>query len=61
MYPNEPHVNPRLLDLPNATLLPHVGAGTGDTAKKIEVRALTNLRDYIVSGCGRDIIPEHRQ
>ncbi|TFK85122.1 hypothetical protein K466DRAFT_577015 [Polyporus arcularius HHB13444] len=61
VYPNEPKVNSRLFEFPNATLLPHMGAATGDTMKKMEVRALTNLRDFVVHGQCADIVPEHRQ
>jgi glyoxylate reductase len=60
VYPNEPVVNPRLLDFPNVTLLPHVGTETRDTQKKMEVRALTNIRDYLVKGRGIDVVPELR-
>jgi glyoxylate reductase len=58
VYPNEPAVNPRLFDFPNATLLPHMGTETCDTQKKMEVRALTNIRDYLVNGKGIDVVPE---
>ena len=61
VYPNEPEVNPRLLEFPNATLLPHMGTETCDSQKKMEVRALANLRDYLTKGKGSDIIPEHQQ
>ncbi|KAI0251140.1 hypothetical protein BJV78DRAFT_1212991 [Lactifluus subvellereus] len=60
VYPNEPAVNPRLLDFPNATLLPHLGTATRDSQRKMEVRALTNIRDYLVKGKGNDIVPELR-
>jgi lactate dehydrogenase-like 2-hydroxyacid dehydrogenase len=58
VYPNEPAVNPRLFDFPNATLLPHMGTETCDSRKKMEVRALTNIRDYLVKGKGIDVVPE---
>ena len=58
VYPNEPNANPRFLDFPNATLLPHMGTETRDTQRKMEVRALTNIRDYLVKGKGIDIVPE---
>lgn len=61
VYPNEPEVNPRLLEFPNATLLPHMGTETCDSQKKMEIRALTNLHDYLTKGQGSDIIPEHKQ
>jgi len=58
VYPDEPNVNPRFLDFPNATLLPHMGTETRDTQRKMEVRALANIRDYLVKGKGIDIVPE---
>ncbi|PSR73750.1 hypothetical protein PHLCEN_2v10394, partial [Hermanssonia centrifuga] len=58
VYPNEPDVNPRLFEFPNATLLPHMGTETCDSQKKMEIRALTNLRDFLVKGKGSDIVPE---
>jgi len=61
VYPNEPVVNSRLLDFPNVALLPHMGTETRDTQKKMEVRALTNIRDYLVKGEGNDIVPEQRK
>ncbi|KAI0302364.1 D-isomer specific 2-hydroxyacid dehydrogenase [Multifurca ochricompacta] len=61
VYPNEPAVNPRLLEFPNAVLLPHMGTETCDSQKKMEVRALANIRDYLVKGKGSDIVPELRE
>ncbi|KAK7444271.1 hypothetical protein VKT23_015281 [Stygiomarasmius scandens] len=58
VFPNEPHVNPRLLEFPFITLVPHMGTETQDTQKKMEIRALTNLRDYLSVGQGKDVVPE---
>lgn len=58
MYPDEPRINPRLLEFPQNTLLPHMGTGTQDTQREMEVRALTNLRDFLVEGSGKDLVPE---
>ncbi|TDL23062.1 2-hydroxyacid dehydrogenase [Rickenella mellea] len=58
VYPNEPEVNPRLLEFPQVTLLPHMGTETEESQRKMEVRALTNLRDYLTTGSGKDIVPE---
>lgn len=58
VFPDEPEVNPRLFDFPNATLLPHMGTETCDSQKKMEIRALNNLRDYVTKGAGTDIVPE---
>lgn len=48
----------RLIDMPNVTLLPHVGTENQDARRKMEVLALTNLRDYIVKGVGPNLVPE---
>jgi len=61
VYPNEPEINPRLFDFPNLTLLPHMGTETEESQHTMEVRALTNLRDFLVKGSGRDIVPEYQQ
>ncbi|KAI0687436.1 D-isomer specific 2-hydroxyacid dehydrogenase [Cytidiella melzeri] len=60
VYPDEPTVNPRLFDFTNATLLPHMGTETCDSQKKMEIRALSNLVDYLKKGRGEDIVPEHK-
>ncbi|KII95713.1 hypothetical protein PLICRDRAFT_97913 [Plicaturopsis crispa FD-325 SS-3] len=58
VFPEEPKVNPRLIEFPQVVLLPHMGTDTLDTERTMEVRALTNLRDYLLVGAGKDIVPE---
>lgn len=58
VYPNEPEVNPRLLEFPQVTLLPHMGTENQDSQRKMEVRALTNLRDFLTTGQGKDLVIE---
>lgn len=58
VYPDEPNVNPKLLEFKNATLLPHMGTETQDSQKKMEIRALANARDYLAKGKGGDVVPE---
>lgn len=60
VFPNEPQVNPRLLEFPQAVLLPHMGTENQDSQRQMEVRALTNLRDYLVDGMGRDLVSEFK-
>jgi glyoxylate reductase len=60
VYPNEPEVNPRLLAFDNVTLLPHMGTETKDSQKKMELRALGNLKDFLVHGSGKDLVLEMR-
>jgi glyoxylate reductase len=47
-----------LLEFENITLLPHMGTENCDTQRKMEVRALTNIRDYLLTGKGKDLVPE---
>jgi lactate dehydrogenase-like 2-hydroxyacid dehydrogenase len=60
VFPNEPEVNPRLLDFPQVTLLPHMGTENQDTQRKMEIRALTNLKDFLTSGMGKDLVIEYK-
>jgi lactate dehydrogenase-like 2-hydroxyacid dehydrogenase len=60
VYPNEPVVNPRLLEFPQNVLLPHMGTENQDSQRHMEVRALTNLRDFLRNGQGNDLVPELR-
>lgn len=60
MFPNEPHVNPRLLEFPQVTLLPHMGTENQDSQRKMEVRALSNLRDFLLTGMGKDLVAEYK-
>ncbi|KAH7926974.1 hypothetical protein BV22DRAFT_1007899 [Leucogyrophana mollusca] len=60
VFPNEPSINPRLFEFPQNALLPHVGTRTQDSERRMEVRALTNLRDFLTSGAGNDLVPEMR-
>lgn len=48
VFPEEPAVNPRLLELPNATLLPHLGGVSSDAQKAMEIRGLINFRDLVL-------------
>lgn len=61
VFPDEPHVNPELFELPTVTLLPHMGTETRDSQRKMEVRALQNLKDFFTSGSGKDLVPELHQ
>lgn len=53
------HVNPRLLEFPRNMLLPHMGtpSRTQDT-EKMEMCADLNLKDFLVTGNGKDLVPE---
>lgn len=60
VYPDEPKVNSRLLELPQVTLLPHMGTATRDSRYNMEVQALTNLRDFLLTGMGKDLVVEYQ-
>ncbi|KAF8520835.1 2-hydroxyacid dehydrogenase [Gautieria morchelliformis] len=60
VYPNEPTINARLLEFPQVTLLPHMGTETEESQRGMEVRALTNLKDFLEKGAGKDLVIEHK-
>jgi glyoxylate reductase len=53
VYENEPALTPGLTDLPNVTLLPHVGSGTVETGMRMAGMAAENL----IAGLSGDIPP----
>lgn len=60
VYPDEPNINPELLEFRNVTLLPHMGTETQESQKSMEIRALENLRTYLTGGEPKDLIPEYK-
>ena len=46
VYRNEPHIDPRWLDLPHATLLPHIGSATHEVRTAMGMRALDGVESY---------------
>ncbi|EKM81100.1 hypothetical protein AGABI1DRAFT_99187 [Agaricus bisporus var. burnettii JB137-S8] len=60
VFPNEPEVNSQLLEFPQVTLVPHMGTENQDTQKKMEVRTLQNLRDFLLTGMGKDLVIEYK-
>lgn len=60
VFATEPNVDPRLLQMPNVTLLPHLGTSTKETQHGMEIRTLENLSSFLQGGKGKDIVPEMR-
>ena len=60
VFTKEPLVDKRLIEMPQVTLLPHMGTENQDSRRKMEVVALNNLRDYITTGKGRTVVAECR-
>jgi glyoxylate reductase len=46
VYPNEPEVDPRLLDLPNLVLLPHLGSATLESRTAMGEKVLANITAF---------------
>jgi glyoxylate reductase len=46
VYPNEPHVDPRLLGLPNVVLLPHLGSATLESRTAMGEKMLANITAF---------------
>ena len=38
-----------------------MGTENQDSQRKMEVRALTNLRDFLVTGMGKDLVREYKE
>ncbi|KAG1794360.1 D-isomer specific 2-hydroxyacid dehydrogenase [Suillus plorans] len=58
VYPDEPHVDPRLLTFPQCALLPHVGGDSAESDRIRELQALRNLRAFVLGGVGEDVVSE---
>jgi glyoxylate reductase len=46
VYVNEPAVDPRLLDLPNVVLLPHLGSATFEGREAMGLKVIANIRSW---------------
>jgi lactate dehydrogenase-like 2-hydroxyacid dehydrogenase len=53
-YNNEPHVDNRLIALPNTFLMPHIGSATAETRDAMGFRALDNLDAFFAGTEPRD-------
>lgn len=56
VFTNEPNLDPRYLDLPNAFLLPHLGSATRETRNAMGFRALDNLDAFFAGEAPRDLL-----
>ncbi|MFN4355200.1 2-hydroxyacid dehydrogenase [Parvibaculum sp.] len=56
VFANEPNLDPRYLDLPNAFLLPHLGSATRETRNAMGFRALDNLDAFFAGQTPRDLL-----
>jgi glyoxylate reductase len=52
VYPSEPHVDPRLIALPNVVLLPHLGSATLESRTAMGEKMLANI---VALAEGRDL------
>jgi glyoxylate reductase len=50
VYEREPVIHPGLLELPNVTLLPHVGSATRETRTRMAVLAARNVHAVLTGG-----------
>jgi glyoxylate reductase len=47
VYANEPHIDPRLLALPNTVLLPHMGSATYEGRAGMGEKVIANIRAWV--------------
>ncbi|WWC98441.1 hypothetical protein V866_005332 [Kwoniella sp. B9012] len=58
VFTKEPEVDQRLKDMKHITLLPHVGTENQDARRKMERTALVNLKEFLTTGTGPNLVPE---
>jgi lactate dehydrogenase-like 2-hydroxyacid dehydrogenase len=58
VFANEPHVPQALIDLPNATLLPHVGSASVTTRDAMADLVVDNLISWFANGAALTPVPE---
>ena len=56
VFTNEPNLDQRYLELPNAFLLPHLGSATLETRNAMGFRALDNLDAFFAGDNPRDLL-----
>jgi glyoxylate reductase len=54
VFEAEPAITPRLLDLENVTLTPHIGSATGECRFDMAMRALANIKHHLTHGAPLD-------
>ncbi len=52
----EPHVTPETLDIPNLTLIPHMGTSTQETRLNMEKLLWANVEAFFQSGSPPNIV-----
>lgn len=50
VFEREPQIHPRLLELPNTVLLPHVGSATAETRRRMKELCVESLRQALIEG-----------
>ncbi|KAI6244520.1 putative 2-hydroxyacid dehydrogenase [Erysiphe necator] len=58
VYENEPQIHKKLLSNPHVMLLPHVGTGTVETERKMELLVIKNIESAMKTGSLFTPIPE---
>ncbi|RKF57859.1 putative 2-hydroxyacid dehydrogenase UNK4.10 [Erysiphe neolycopersici] len=61
VFENEPQIHKGLLSNPNVMLLPHIGTGTVETERKMELLVIKNIESALKTGSLVTPVPEQRQ
>lgn len=61
VHEHEPNIHPGLINNENCVLLPHVGTGTLETQRKMEVLVCENIRSGLVNGHLKTPVVETRK
>lgn len=60
VYEDEPNVHPGLIKNEKIMLVPHMGTYTEETMEKMEIWAIENVKDALISGKLKSIVPEQK-
>lgn len=60
VFPAEPEIDSRLVEMDNCVLLPHMGTETVETQKKMEVQVFGSIKTALQNGKPSFIVKEHK-
>lgn len=60
VYPAEPKIDSRLVEMDNCILLPHMGTETVETQKKMEMQVFSSIKTALQTGKPSFIVKEHK-
>lgn len=60
VFEEEPKIHPGLISREDVVLLPHIGTGTSETQKEMEVLVIDNIKSAVTNGTLLTQVPEQK-